>query len=154
GRPTLALPTALFFVLGLALSLWRWRKPRYAFLLLWFLIGVAPSLLTGATANTTRNVGAMPPTFLLPAVAFVELMRRRASLSDAARPLARWVMPLSVALWLAFVLWSTTSDYFLRWARTPEVRAAYMHTLVQQLRYIETHPTQGAAIVSSELPGP
>jgi hypothetical protein len=72
--------SALFFVAGLMVALWRWRKPAYAFLLLWFVAGIIPSLLTGATANTTRNAGAMPATYLLAAtgfVAFSGLVRQR-----------------------------------------------------------------------------
>lgn len=150
GRPVLTPLTALFFLLGLGICLWRWRKPRFALLLLWFLVGVTPSLLTGATANTTRNVGAMPVTFLLPALGFVVVARRLASERNALRRAA----PLVAGVWLALVVWSTVGDYFARWGRAPEVRAAYMHTLVEQVNYAEANLEAEAVIVSSVLPGP
>lgn len=150
GRPVLTAPTALFFVLGVAICLWRWRKPRFVLLLLWFLVGVTPSLLTGATANTTRNVGAMPATFLLPALGFMVVARRLAS----ERNLFRRIAPIVAAAWLALVVWSTVADYFVRWGQAPEVRAAYMHTLVEQLAYAEANAQSEGVIVSSVLPGP
>src|SRR5690606_24115482 len=56
GRPVLDIVSAVFFGLGLAVCLWRWRRPLHAFLLLWFLTSIIPSLVTGPTANTTRNM--------------------------------------------------------------------------------------------------
>ncbi len=63
GRPVLDVVSAVFFVIGLFVCLWRWRRPVYAFLLLWLLIGIVPSLVTGPTANTTRNLAALPAVF-------------------------------------------------------------------------------------------
>lgn len=156
GRPVLTPLSAIFFVLGVAICLWRWRRPAYALLLIWFAVGVTPSLLTGATANTTRNVGAMPATFLLPTVGFVTLARtiRDRVRSPAGQRALRWILPAVAALWLTFVTWSTARDYFVRWAQAPEVRAAYMQTLVQQLAYVEDHAGATPAIISSQLPSP
>jgi hypothetical protein len=125
-------------------------------LLIWFAVGVTPSLLTGATANTTRNVGAMPATFLLPAVGFTMLanMIRDRARSRAAQKVWRWILLAVAAAWLLFVTWSAARDYFVRWAQAPEVRAAYMQTLVQQLAYVEDHAGTSPAIISSQLPGP
>ena len=67
---------AIFFVVGLAVCLARWRRPAYAFLLLWFIAGILPSLVTGPTANTTRNLAALPAVFLIPAIGFVALAGR------------------------------------------------------------------------------
>lgn len=150
GRPVLTPLTALFFVLGVGICLWRWRKPRFALLLLWFLVGVTPSLLTGATANTTRNVGAMPATYLLPALGFMVVARQLGSKRDIFRRAA----PVVVAVWLALVVWATVGDYFVRWGQAPEVRAAYMHMLVKQIEYVKANPQEEDVIVSSVLPGP
>ena len=64
GRPGFDMLTAVFFVAGLAVCLWRWKRPSYAFVLLWFAVGIIPSLITGATANTTRNLAALPAVFI------------------------------------------------------------------------------------------
>ena len=151
GRPVFIPLTALFFLLGVAFCLWRWRRPRYAFLLIWFVVGVAPSLLTGATANTTRNVGAMPVAFLLPAVGFVALERH---LRNSGRKAAAWLARVAAGIWLVWVVWTTAGDYFVRWGRAPEVRAAYQHTLVEQLAYAEANTELRTTVISSVVPGP
>ncbi len=71
GRPVFDAVSAVFFVAGVVVCLWRWRQPVYAFLLLWLIIGLVPSLITGPTANTTRNLAALPAVYLTAAVGFV-----------------------------------------------------------------------------------
>jgi len=73
GRPVFDALSAVFFVIGLVVCLARRRRPAYAFLLLWFAVGILPSIITGPTANTTRNLAALPAVFLIPAVGFVAL---------------------------------------------------------------------------------
>ena len=156
GRPVLTPLTVVFFLLGVGVCLWRGRRPRFALLLIWFAVGVTPSLLTGATANTTRNIGAMPVTFLLPAVGFVALLHIVTARAprQARRRVRLWGAPVVAVIWLGLAAWSTVNDYFVRWAQAPEVRAAYMQTLVQQLAYVHAHQDLSPVIVSSVLPGP
>jgi 4-amino-4-deoxy-L-arabinose transferase-like glycosyltransferase len=151
GRPVFEIFTAVLFLVGVAVCLWRWRRPAYFLLLLWFLVGIIPSLITGPTANTTRNVGAYVPAFIIPALAFVALSdalqaRRDKALRPAAAVLA--------ALWLFFVLTNTIVDYFLRWGQAADVRAAYQHTLVEALTYLEVGSAEQTTVVSSVYPGP
>lgn len=150
GRAVFDAITAVFFVLGLSVCLWRWRRPANALLLLWFGTGIIPSLVTGPTANTTRNMGAMAAVYILPAVGFVALAQwigRRQPRLD------RFVVPGAVAVWLLFAGLVTANDYFRRWAQSPDVRAAYQHTLVEALAYIEDEPVARPVVVSSVYPG-
>lgn len=151
GRPVFEIFTAVLFLIGVVVCFWRWRRPAYLLLLLWFLVGIIPSLVTGPTANTTRNVGAYVPAFIIPAVAFVALSdalqaRSERTLRPAATVLA--------ALWLFFALTNTVVDYFLRWGQAADVRAAYQLTLVEALNYLEFRPTEQTKVVSSVFPGP
>lgn len=155
GRPVFDAVTALFFVLGIFVSLWRWRQPAHAFLLIWFGIGIAPSLVTGATANGTRNLAALGAVYLLPAVGFMGL-----TTSQAIRRLRfKGPVPAGMAvLWLLFAGFTTGRDYFVRWGESAEVRGAYQHTLVEILDYLEAvNDTLDAAdtsiVVSSVYPG-
>ncbi len=154
GRPVFDLITASFFVISLAVSLWRWRQPPYAFLLLWFVTGIVPSLVTGPTANTTRNLAALPAVYLLPAVGFVFTGR---SLAGRFQLSQQTVLSLGVVAWLAFVAFVSVRDYFDRWGEAAEVRAAYQNTLVKELAYLNgrnVNGKDGPVVISTVYPGP
>lgn len=143
GRPVFDPLTAILGAIGLLVCLSRWREPRYALLPLWFFIGILPSLITGPTANTTRNVAAMSPAFLLPAVGFAALH-------------PKWPRPaalLSVG-WLVFVGGLTIRDYFGHWGQLPSVRAAYQATLVATLHDLADEPADQPLVLSTVYPGP
>ena len=150
GRPVLSWLMAPFFLLGLVASLWRWRDPRYAFLLGWLLVGLAPSLVTGATANTTRNIGALPVIYLLAGLGFWQV--------------GQWVgagwgwgkkVGIGVGvLWLGLIGLLNSHAYFNQWATMPEVRAAYQTTIIAALDYSdETFPPGQTVLLSSVYPG-
>ena len=169
GRPVFDVVSAVFFVVGLAVCLARWRRPAYAFLLLWFAAGILPSLVTGPTANTTRNLAALPAVFLIPAIGFVALAARmrgkekepRAK-SAKKKPWRSWrssrslreVSSLVAALlWLGFAGTISARDYFVRWANMPEVRGAYQSTLVAALGHVaDTYPDAETVVFSSVYP--
>ncbi len=165
GRPVFDGVTAVFFIIGLLVSLWRWKRPNYAFLLLWFGIGIIPSLLTGATANTTRNLAALPSAMLLPAVGFTVVTewvnspqrrkgknKKESSALSASLRLNR--IAVIAAIWLIFAGGVTARDYFVRWGESPDVRGAYQHTLVEGLAFLEADASDLPLVISSVYPGP
>ena len=156
GRPVFDAIPAVLLVLGLSICLLRWRKPVYAFLLLWFLTGIIPSLVTGPTANTTRNLAALPAVYLIAGLGFVMPIRalaadpRRTERSGARRVAAPAAFVL--VLWVAFV---SARDYFFRWGDSAAVRGAYQHTLVEELKHVAQNYPEGTPILfSSVYPGP
>jgi 4-amino-4-deoxy-L-arabinose transferase-like glycosyltransferase len=155
GRPVFDAVSAVFFVLGVGLCLWRWRSPLYAFLLLWLLVGIAPSLITGPTANTTRNLAALPAVYLLAAVGFAAPATWLAArLSPAAHRWGRLAITVAAVGWVAWAGWQSATDYFLRWGGSAEVRGAYQHTLVEALDYLAAAEVTGPLVFSSVTPGP
>ncbi len=151
GRPVLNGVTAVFFIMGLVTAIWRWKQPNYAFLLLWFGVGIIPSLITGATANTTRNMAALPATYLLPAVGFWAVASWLMAKFDW---LKRPFVIGAATLWLLVVGWITYQDYFVRWASMPEVRGAYQVNLIDSLDYIAQHDSETPLVISTVYPGP
>jgi 4-amino-4-deoxy-L-arabinose transferase-like glycosyltransferase len=152
GRPVFDAVTAVFFIMGLLISLRRWRQPNYAFLLLWFGIGIIPSLLTGATANTTRNLAALPAVMLLPAVGFTAVLERlKIKGWRANNPQSLTILATA---WLLLAGAVTARDYFIRWGESPDVRGAYQHTLVEGLDFLETAAIEQPVVISSVYPGP
>ncbi len=151
GRSVFDPVSALFFVLGLLVCLWRWQRPSYAFVLLWFGVGILPSLITGPTANTTRNLAALAPVFILPAIGFrtaVHWLKSRSS------QLPTWLPATIATVWLLFAGWVATSDYFVTWAQSPDVRGAYQVNLVEMLAYLEPDASAEPVVFSSIYPGP
>ena len=151
GRPVFDAVSAVFFVLGVGICLWRWQRPSYAFVLLWFGIGILPSLITGPTANTTRNLAALAPVFILPAIGFGTVVHW---LKAQNNRVPRWLPHGLAAIWLLFAGWRSTSDYFITWANDPNVRGAYQVNLVEMLAYLETNGTNAPALLSTVYPGP
>jgi len=149
GRPVFEAVTAVFFLLGLLVCLWNWKKPPFAFLLLWFGAGILPSLITGATANTTRNLAALPAVYLLPAVGFMELFR-----SQMGPILKRPIFIAAALLWLLLAGFISGRDYFVRWANMPDVRGAYQVNLVTALNYLAAQETPPPIVMSTVYPGP
>jgi 4-amino-4-deoxy-L-arabinose transferase-like glycosyltransferase len=168
GRPVLDVVSAIFFVLGLLVCLWRWRRPVYAFLLLWFLTGIIPSLITGPTANTTRNMAALPAVYLITAVGVLAVLEKlkgrkgeREKGVQGERPLSP-LLPFSPSLlafatlalvgWVAFI---SARDYFVRWGESAEVRGAYQHTLVMAIEHVQAaYPDADPILFSTVYPGP
>ncbi len=148
GRPFLNPITGALFLAGAAICLLRIRQPGYTMALLWFAVSISPSLVTGAAASTTRSITALPPTFLLPAIAAVTGARWIATRGG------RQAGQMTVSALAVFVSLSgiaTVRDY-ATWANTPEVRAAYLHTLVETAAYLDAAPESGLVALSTALP--
>ena len=152
GRPVLDLISAGFFVLGILISLRRWKQPAYAFILLWFATGIIPSLITGPTANTTRNLAALPVVYLFPALGLVTGLRLLAQRYNLPR---RAVLVTGTFILLLLVGLITVRDYFMHWGESPGVRTAYQHTLIEELAYLDQVKANDSPIVLSTVyPGP
>ncbi|HRN68364.1 MAG TPA: glycosyltransferase family 39 protein [Promineifilum sp.] len=170
GRPVLDAVSAAFFVAGLLVCLWRWRRPIHAFLLLWFLVGIIPSLVTGPTANTTRNMAALPAVYLIVAVGFVVFVEWLADritnyelriTNEERAPNSYLVSRISylglsfVILFVVWVAFVSGRDYFVRWGQSAEVRGAYQHTLVESIRHVTANYSDAEPILFSTVyPGP
>lgn len=71
GVPTVAVfePIgAICFYAGLFISLWRWRDGRYAFILLWLLLSLTPSLVTINAPSHIRSLNALLVMSIFPAI--------------------------------------------------------------------------------------
>lgn len=153
GKPLLDPVSGLLFYIGLALTLWRWRKPVYFFSLAWLLVGLAPVYITGADASVLRAVAVQPVVHLLQALALYELLKRVRDFPLPARLLSTAFLIALVTL----VVSATVSAYFSRWPSERDVRVAYHTTLVEMARYLDTQqendPEKDVAVISSMYPG-
>lgn len=122
GRPVFNLVGFVFFAGGVLIALSRWRDPRYAFLLIWLVGGLAPGFASNPPASLGHTITALPVTYLLAALPAVYFSTRRIWASKA--PLFSVGGGLGAVL-LVSVLVSDLPDYFLNWPRLPQVRYLY-----------------------------
>jgi len=75
GRRLLAFPVAVLATLGLSFSLTRWRHPTLQLLLLWFVVGITPAILTKhlGDVHAQRAIMTLPVAFLFAGVALARL---------------------------------------------------------------------------------
>ena len=149
GRPIFDPLVGILFYGGILLCLWHWRRPAYAFTLLWISTGILPSMIVGAWNSTLHSMGMQSVVFIPPALFAVEASRwlgRRYGLR--ATLLAGVAFAGLVGLTCVF----TFRDYFMRWGEWPEVRAAYFHNLAAITDYVNRTPYSGAVALSSPFP--
>jgi hypothetical protein len=149
GRPIFDPVVSLFFYAGIALCLYRWREPAYAFVLMWLVMGITPSLILGEWTSTLHSKAAEAPIMTLPALGAVEVGR-----TIASRFGRRWVRLFAAGCvaWLGVVAASTGYDYFVRWGQSPETRAAYFHNLAAITDYLNETEHSGPVALSSPFP--
>jgi len=113
GRPILDMLSSALLYAGLAVTIWRWRRPGHALILLWLAIGLAPAMITDPPSHH-RAASVMAAIYLLPALGADWLALALSSLRStlhtprsplhalrstlhAPRPSSRVALPASVA---------------------------------------------------------
>jgi hypothetical protein len=134
GRPFLEPIGASLLLAGLLIAAWRWRKPEYAFLLLWFFLTLVPTMLSFPAPNSIRAIGAQVVVFIFIGIAVAAVVRRWPN---------KFVYAGLIAVFAFNVVW-TSRDYFVVWPALPETRfwqLAGMRAVADQLqRDPETSP--------------
>ncbi|MCR4406516.1 MAG: glycosyltransferase family 39 protein [Anaerolineae bacterium] len=134
-RPVFAEPLgAMLFYLGVILALWRWRQPRYAFLLLWLGAGLLPSLVTADAPSWPRTLGAVPAALSLMGVgAYQAWLWIKKLCAERSRP---YVVTALVAI-LAVEAGRTYRDYLMQWPRQSNVRFTFQSSMTEAFRYLD-----------------
>ncbi|MGD2105709.1 MAG: glycosyltransferase family 39 protein [Anaerolineae bacterium] len=146
---------------GVALCLYRWREPRYFFLLPCLGLGLSPAFISTPPASLGHTIAAQPAAYILPALALVEIRRwvwaRQASQVEGVPVQARF-LGFAVTLILAsFVLSSVVRDirdYFTVWPERGMVRFLYRADHREAAEYLHAHPEITDVAIGSGLVGP
>jgi 4-amino-4-deoxy-L-arabinose transferase-like glycosyltransferase len=149
GRPVFEPISGVLFYLGLALALFRWRRPRYAFLVLWLPLALVPSMITDCAPSFLRAGGALPVIYIFPALAVEAAWRW---LVGRFGQRARYGLAVALLLLLAGNTWWTYHDYFTVWAQHPEVRFVYQTDLAEAARYLDESDITETVCISSSSP--
>lgn len=164
GRPIFIGVSSILFYLGLFVAGWRWKRPEYAFVLIWLLITLLPNMLTAPAPFFYRAIAAQTPVALLPAIGGVWLTsvfnrnamrpaatrtRADAASAEKRRRLISWGAIFVALAALAQTAISTWHDYFEVWGQHEEVRFQYSAALTAIAHTIDASPDQHPVAVSS-----
>ncbi len=157
GRPWLGAVEGALFYVGLAIALWRWKQPPYAFALMWLIAGTVPSLITGVSASATRAVAILPVLYVFPAIAVVQISNLKYPISNTKYQISNLpkIILILAALAIVYEGARTYHDYFDVWSRTPDVRVAYHTNLFEIAHSLDrpTTPPGETVVLSSIYPG-
>jgi 4-amino-4-deoxy-L-arabinose transferase-like glycosyltransferase len=136
GRPVFPeIVGAALFVFGLLICLWRWKRPAYMLMLLWFFISLVPAMVTPFSPNFVRTIAAWPVPFVFAGIAMneaVQFVGRKSAQRSALRN-----QKLSAAVLALVLVWnaaSTFSGYFGQWPTGDYVRFWQQATWTQAVR--------------------
>ena len=139
GRPVFAEPlSATLFYIGLALAVWRWRKPEYAFVLLWLVTLLTPVIVTAGAPAFVRALGALPAIYAFPGIgvaALVDWTRQRCA---GRHRHAQRLTGAALVLLVCFNIWLTARDYFTRWSSHPETQFVWQADLAAVARQLDS----------------
>ena len=160
GRPVFGVLGGVLLWLGVGLSLYRWREPRFFFLMAWLGIGLTPAFISTPPASLGHTIVAQPVAYLMPALAVVGIGRwlkgrRTGGAAAAVRPLPRGV---AAGLMLVAFVGSNAArdiwDYFVIWPRRGMVRFLYRADQREIAEYVNEQGLLTDVTVGSGLMGP
>lgn len=129
-RPVLEWLTLAGFVLGILLTLTRWRQAVYPFLLLWFSALLLPAILSNEADHPLRALGAVVPMAILIALG-LNMIGEQITKKRQPFPLF-W--PLYLLLIGVVVGTSSYRDYFINWGHRADTIQTFStaHTKIGQ----------------------
>ncbi len=141
---------ALFFYIGLAISLWRWREPRHLFILLWLFTATIPSIVTIDAPSSIRIINALPVITIFPIIG-LELIHFLRSLSTESTRLStelgKNIAFLSIALLFVLNGVRTARAIFQTWPNESEVQFVWQGALTESAAYLDASADSGPVAV-------
>ncbi len=122
GRPSFNPFLAIALLLGIAVAIYRWKKPHYLFLLSWFILMSAPAFLADSAAMSKRALGALPAAIILITLAVLlplDWLWRRQQTTDSHRNWSMDAYALLLVCAIAITGFITYRDLFQIWGKDP-----------------------------------
>ena len=142
GRPIFEPLAAVFFVAGVALCAWRWRRARCLLLFLWLGVSIAPAMIAEPPASISHAIAAQSPAYILLALGLDVLWR-------AVQKRWRWIGPLLAAMVVSLHGVLSGYAYFVTWAGAPEVRELHQGGVTAITRELDARDPPGPVVIGA-----
>ena len=143
GRPVFPeIGGAALFVIGLLICVWRWKRPAYALMLIWFFVSLIPAMVTPFSPNFVRTIAAWPVPFVFAGVAMAEIVQWVSRIGNPHSAIR--IQRLVIVLLVLVLFWNaalTTNDYFNIWPTGDYVRFWQQATWTQAVRALNADPS-------------
>jgi 4-amino-4-deoxy-L-arabinose transferase-like glycosyltransferase len=111
-KPYLTPLAAIFFILGLAYTLWRIKDPRYMGLFVWFWAAIIlGSALTAGPPSSQRMLSSMSALAIITAIG----ISKTVGFLPQTRIFFRWLAPLSLLVIVLFTCYQNINFYFIEY---------------------------------------
>lgn len=144
GEPALNLWQVAPFYLGLALAIWRIKRPVYALLVAGLAGLLLPGVLSEYAPHFHRVLGAAAPAALLSGLGLAWIWRWGSTRWRQAAP-RKWAGLAVMGAALLALVWGGTAaarDYFVRWAVLPDLFYAFDVGLWEIGQWVAAQPAE------------
>ncbi|MFN8533899.1 MAG: glycosyltransferase family 39 protein [Dehalococcoidia bacterium] len=149
GQPVFNPALGALFLIGVALALWRIRRPAYRFILLWLAVfTLAAAIPRDSTPHFIHGAGILPVVFLFPAVGLVETARWYGRLGRSGLPAGRLAATLAGLVVIANLAWAWRL-YFDDYRALPGLWDAFRAANTRGCCQRDERSARAAAIVAS-----
>lgn len=139
GRPVLGPLMGILMVIGVGVSLARWRSPAYGLSIIWLISGLLPVALLPRKPDFEYMVVLLPVVFMLPAIGLRAIYCQvRGRLAEHRRAGFALAAGVAVALLIGGSAIRTFQDYFIRWPALGDVRLNHQADLGLLAHYLDT----------------
>lgn len=136
GQPLLNTFVGLMFILGLVVSIYHIKRPRYAMLLVIFASMLLPAMLTAESIpHGLRSIGTAVPVLMLAGVGVNYLLYVWYK-TFPLNHLARVVGVTTICILLGLTLIQSYRAYFIAWAQSEKTYQAYNEGAVSIAKYL------------------
>ena len=141
GAPELWWPVAALFLIGLAISFKKLLVPRYALLVLWIILALAPVVISNeGLPHALRAIIVIPAVMIFAALGLDTVLQK---------------IPQKAAV-LIIILFSlislqTFNQYFIKWANNPNVPGSFSKDAADTANYLNSLPKEIKKYVVMDL---
>jgi hypothetical protein len=153
--PVFDLLVALFFYIGLGISLWRWRKERYLFIVLWLFTAAIPSIVTIDAPSSIRIINALPILTIIPVIGLevIQFFRPLSTVLERLSPKTVEILALLLLIALLGVnITRTASAIFYVWPSNAEVQFVWQQAFTEIADYLDSSEGERAIALGGWTP--